>query len=81
MKIDDRYEDSYPNPQSQLDIFSGNWSCELPESTKINSGGWAKTFADPKIDWFIERIGGVEDLSGLELGPLEGGHSWMLNSW
>ena len=79
MKIDDRYEDSYPNPQSQVDIFSGSWSCELPMLNNINSGGWAKTFVDPKIDWFIERIGGVEGLKGLELGPLEGGHAWMLN--
>lgn len=79
MKIDDRYEDSYPNPQSQVDIFLGSWSCELPLSSNINSGGWAKTFVDPKIDWFIEKVGGVEGLTGLELGPLEGGHSWMLN--
>ena len=49
MKIDHRYEDSYPNPQSQLDIFSGSWSCELPMLNNINSGGWAKTFVDPKI--------------------------------
>lgn len=80
MKIDDRYESLYPSEQSQLDIFSGSWSCELPSTANAVSGGWAKTFVDPKIDWFIEKIGGVKGLNGLELGPLEGGHSWMLQN-
>ena len=74
------FEDRIPTLQNQLDIFEGSWSCELPVEVNASSGGWAKTFLDPKIKWFIEKIGGVQGLRGLELGPLEGGHSWMLHS-
>ena len=55
MKIDHRYEDSYPNPQSQVDIFSSSWSFELPKLDDIDSGGWAKTFVDPKI-YFLQHF-------------------------
>jgi hypothetical protein len=77
MNIDDRFESGCPNPQTEIDIFKGSWSCELPSETKALSGGWAKTFEDPKITWFFKKIGGVKDTKGFELGPLEAGHSWM----
>lgn len=35
-------------------------------------------FQDSRINWAAERLGGFEGLSILELGPLEGGHSYML---
>ena len=49
----------------------------MPSETKALSGGWAKTFEDPKITRFFKKIGGVKDTKGFELGPLEAGHSWM----
>jgi hypothetical protein len=35
-------------------------------------------FQDPRIDWAVRTLGGVEGAAVLELGPLEGAHSWML---
>jgi hypothetical protein len=80
MDVDDRYESGLPCPQNEIDIFSGSWSCELPAEAGAASGGWAKTFVDPKITWFFDKIGGVRGATGFELGPLEAGHSWMAQS-
>lgn len=77
MDIDDRYENRHPCPQNEINIFDASWSCELPSLASAVSGGWAKTFEDPKITWFFNKIGGVKDAKGFELGPLEAGHSWM----
>ena len=30
------------------------------------------------MHWLVEQLGGVRDLSILELGPLEGGHTYWL---
>ena len=35
-------------------------------------------FEDERIAWFIEELGGVQNQSVLELGPLEAGHTYML---
>jgi len=48
MKIDHRYEDSYPNPQSRVDVFSSSWSFELPKLDDIKSGGWVNLLLIPK---------------------------------
>jgi len=80
MDIDDRYVSGLPCTQNEIDIFKGSWSCELPADVDAVSEGWAKTFVDPKITWFFDKIGGVEGASGFELGPLEAGHSWMAQS-
>ena len=40
--------------------------------------GHANLFEDHRITWGLEVLGGVQDQSVLELGPLEGGHTFML---
>jgi hypothetical protein len=42
------------------------------------SSGAAELFTDPRVDWAIEALGGVSGANCVELGPLEGGHSHML---
>jgi hypothetical protein len=39
--------------------------------------GDAPLFEDPRITWGFDRLGGVEGKTVLELGPLEGAHSYM----
>lgn len=73
----DGYTSEAPSPQLALDIFAGEWSSILPAGHG-DSGGHAALFDDARITWAIERIGGVEGRSVLELGPLEGGHTTML---
>jgi len=74
----DSYIKSAPNPQNALDIFQGEWSSKLPSPFHKLSAGEALLFDDPRIKWFMEEIGGVTGKSILELGPLEGGHTYLL---
>lgn len=72
------YVTSAPGPQNALDIFGGEWSSRLPGDLANLEAGSLQLFADPRVDWFIDRLGGVGGKAILELGPLEGGHTYML---
>jgi len=75
----DQYVVERPSAQTALDVFAGEWSSLVPESLGV-SGGTVPLFADPRITWLIEHIGGVDGLRVLELGPLEAGHTSMLDA-
>lgn len=67
-----------PSQQTALDIFSGEWSSYLPEPFSNLMAGQVPLFNDDRISWFAEQINSnFEEFSVLELGPLEGGHSYM----
>jgi hypothetical protein len=72
------YIKSAPHPQNALDIFQGEWSSKLPKPLEDAQAGAALLFDDPRLKWFINEIGGVQGKSVLELGPLEGGHTYLL---
>jgi len=72
------YITSYPTPQNAIDIFKGEWSSELPKEHGDLSAGSVPLFNDPRIEWAIEQFGGVKGKRVIELGPLEAGHSYML---
>ena len=72
----DTYVDQAPSTQQTVDVFKDDWASRLPLDG-VTSGS-AELFADSRIDWLVETLGGVDGMSVLELGPLEGGHSWML---
>ena len=75
----DLYLDSAPSPQNALDIFQGEWSSILPEPyTTLRAGTAAPLFNDERILWLADQIGGFTDKIILELGPLEAGHTYML---
>lgn len=75
----DGYEPRPPGPQNALDIFAGDWTSALPQPEGAGlAAGTNLLFDDPRVAWAIEALGGVTGLRVLELGPLEGGHSWML---
>lgn len=65
-------------PQNALDIFEGEWSSSLPEPYANLKAGTSTLFWDARIHWFSNEIGGFKEKTVLELGPLEGGHSYML---
>jgi hypothetical protein len=75
----DRYAKTSPSPRNAVDIFRGQWTSRLPDPLAQLSGGDASLFSDERVAWFIREIGGVDALSALELGPLEGGHAYMLH--
>lgn len=68
-----------PSPKNAVDIFSGEWSSRLPAPYEELTGAQTGLFDDPRIHWGANQFGGVEGLRVLELGPLEGGHTYMLD--
>jgi hypothetical protein len=71
----DEYVTSAPSPQNAVDIFAGEWSSQVPGA----SAGPIPLFADDRVQWALDQLGGVTGASVLELGPLEGGHTYMLS--
>lgn len=76
MNILDQYVRSVPHAQNAVDIFKGEWSSKLP--LKDVSSGTIPLFEDARISWASDQLGGVKNKKVLELGPLEAGHSYML---
>lgn len=72
------YVRSAPSDQTALDLFRGEWSSALPTSRPELRAGYIPLFEDPRITWALDQIGGVAGQRVLELGPLEGGHTYML---
>jgi len=74
----DAYCMEKPGPQQVLDIFRGEWSSAMPSASGLKtSPGQAALFEDARVTWAASQCGGVRGSRILELGPLEGGHSYM----
>jgi hypothetical protein len=81
MEILDAYILSEPSDQNILDLFQGEWSSQLPaHSQLVTQPGTADLFRDPRIDWAETTLGRFFGKEILELGPLEGGHSYLLQN-
>jgi hypothetical protein len=68
-----------PSPHTAVDLFAGQWSSQLPPPYEKLTGGTTPLFDDERITWGAAQLGGVKDSGVLELGPLEGGHTFMLD--
>lgn len=76
--INEQYVASAPSKQNIADIFKGRWISGFPDASCV-SGGVIPLFHDARIAWLIERCGGtLATMRVAELGPFEGGHSYML---
>lgn len=73
----DAYVHDAPSPQTAVDVFAGEWTSSLPPEAGATAGT-IPLWCDPRIDWIVERGGGVAGKSVIELGPLEAGHTYML---
>jgi hypothetical protein len=76
----DGYVEAAPSAQSALDIFKNQWASQLPGIWKELNAGTIPLFEDPRILWAADQFGGLQHKRVLELGPLEAGHSYMLES-
>jgi SAM-dependent methyltransferase len=74
----DQYVRTAPSPQTMLDIFRGEWSSRMPEPLSDYHAGSNNLFNPKRLQRFFGCVGGVAGKSVLELGPLEGGHTWAL---
>ena len=74
-----------PSDQNALDLFAGEWSSRMPLDRADLKAGETPLFDDPRIKWADDKltslglVGGMRDRDVLELGPLEGGHSFLLD--
>src|SRR6188768_2522897 len=75
----DQYVREAPSAQNVVDLFAGEWSSALPPAIGATAGSIA-LFDDDRIRWILERAGGVDGQRVLELGPLEAGHTAMLEA-
>jgi hypothetical protein len=78
LSILDAYVRSAPSPQAAIDIFTGEWASRFPPPFAELTAGQIPLFEDPRISWAIREFGDLTRRSVLELGPLEGGHTWLL---
>jgi hypothetical protein len=72
----DRYVSLQPSHQNAIDAVPG-WSTSLPPEYGVKAGELA-THQDSRIEWAIQCYGSLENRDVLELGPLEAGHTSML---
>jgi 2-polyprenyl-3-methyl-5-hydroxy-6-metoxy-1,4-benzoquinol methylase len=78
VSILDSYVRSVPSAQNVVDIFAGEWSSQLPDPLGEVSAGTIPLFADERVAWAIKHLGDLSGRTVLELGPLEGGHTYLL---
>ncbi len=76
----DQYVRQAPSHQLALDLFKGEWWSALPDRFGPMQAGTVPLFSDGRITWGDQVIGGFAGKSVLELGPLEGGHSYMIEA-
>lgn len=73
------YSPAFPGIQPQFDLFAGEWTSAVPTPGEpTTTGPRADLFDDPRLHWLLAHTGPLEGRRVLELGPLEGGHTAML---
>jgi hypothetical protein len=82
--MDYPYATSAPSPQQTLDLFFGRWVSRLPGHLGSLNAGANGHFEDDRIVWAQDAFGkvgvSIHDSTILELGPLDGGHTYMLSA-
>ncbi len=73
----DGYVQAAPSPQNAVDTVPG-WNHALPPEIGAVAGP-GFFYEDPRIHWCIEQFGDLAGRTILELGPLEGSHTSMLD--
>jgi hypothetical protein len=77
--ISDDYVTVLPSPQTAVDIFEGDWATALPPPFTGFKTGPLPLFQDDRLVWALKLTGGVVGRTVLELGPLEGAHTYLLS--
>lgn len=73
----EKFVTTAPSAQTAVDAASEEWVSKLPPPHEQVRAGQAEQFDDPRVRWAFERLGGVTGMRVLDLGPLEGGFSYM----
>ncbi|MDE1995352.1 MAG: class I SAM-dependent methyltransferase [Rhizobiaceae bacterium] len=73
----DQYEQAKPDHQNAINALPG-WSSAFPIPLKLEAGKH-HLYADDRIDWALRTFGSIKGKKVLEVGPLEGMHTYMLH--
>lgn len=68
------YNETAPSSQSMFDIFEGEWLTAFPEVKT----GEVDLFDDERVKWAGQKVNGWSGKSVLEIGPMEGAHTFSL---
>jgi Protein of unknown function (DUF1698) len=72
-----RFITAAPSPQTAVDAVPVSWASRFPPPFDRVRAGDATLFEDPRVAWAFEQLGGVQDKTVLDLGPLEGAYCYM----
>lgn len=72
-----QYEMRVPSHQNAVDMLPG-WNSAFPSELGLTAGT-VPLFADGRIHRALEALGSIEGMTVLEVGPLEGMHTFILN--
>jgi hypothetical protein len=75
--LQDKFVRGIPCTQNAIDCFSGLWYSAFPQEFAITAGE-CNLFCDERLSWAFSHLQPNNDWDVLELGPLEGGHSYWL---
>ncbi len=75
--VSGHYVTDAPSAQTAVDAVPG-WSTALPAHLGVTAGR-LPLFNDPRIKWLSERAGDLTQADLVELGPLDGAHTYMLH--
>lgn len=73
----DQYVSSIPSPQNAIDAVPG-WNQAMPPRIGATAGPM-HAYPDARLLWCLERFGSIAGCKILELGPLEGMHTCVLD--
>lgn len=79
MNILDQYVIAAPSAQNALDIMAGSWVSKLPEPLTDLQSGTIPLFEDARVAWADEQLGKFKGRTVLELGSLEGAHTYQMD--
>ena len=65
----------FPTDINSFTIFHNSWITSVPGAASIT--GDIPLCQDPRVQWLIDNKA-LQGMNVLELGPLEGGHTYML---
>lgn len=78
----DKFEQRFPSPQCALDVFKDHWASDVGQVIPDVISGNAAMFDDARVKFVIDYLGvgdgTLKNMSILELGPLEGAHTYQL---
>jgi len=80
IKILANYNNSSPFEKNSFDLFEGSWSTRFKDAKgNILTNCTFDGTNDSRLEWLFERIN-LDNLKVLELGPLEGAHTLMMEN-